>query len=78
MSFQSNTLNESVLNRLHYEIVTPISNMFPKLIQDGVLNRSTLIGRLNNLKMQKTIDDSRFYSFTELNLNDLVKKNIYF
>lgn len=73
MSFQYIPLNESGLNQLHHEIVLPISDMFPNPIQDGVLNRSTLIGRLNNLKIQKEIDDYRYYCFTELNLNNLVK-----
>lgn len=67
------SFNESVLNDLHHEIVLPINDMFLNPIQDGMLNRSTLIGRLNNLKIQKKIDNYRYYCFTELNLNNLVK-----
>lgn len=69
MSYQNILLDKSDLDRMNRNIVTPIGDMFAKPIQNGLLNRSTLIKGLDNM----IIHEENYYCFTELTLNDLVK-----
>jgi len=66
MSLPDISLNKPDLNRSH-----PIIVNFTKPIQDGVLNRSTLIKGLTNLIRHEDIEN--YFCFTELALNNMVK-----
>lgn len=74
MAINNNSLsNESDLNQLNFTIIKSISNMDAKSIEDGVLNRRTLIKGLTNMIINEEMKN--FFGFTELNLNNLVKYN---
>jgi len=68
--------NESDFDLLHRSVVIPIGDMFAKPIQNGVLNRSTLIKGLHNITMHKRVDN--YFCFTDLILNNLVKQIFIF
>lgn len=70
MSYQNILSVKSDLDRMNHIITTPIGDMFAKPIQNGLLNRSTLIKGLDNMR----IYEENYYCFTDLTLNDLVKK----
>lgn len=65
MSLPDISLNAPDLNRLH-----PIITL-TRPIQDGVLNRSTLIKGLTNMIRHGEIEN--YFCFTELALDNLVK-----
>ncbi|KAE9530475.1 hypothetical protein AGLY_010937, partial [Aphis glycines] len=69
MSLSDISLNKPDLNRSH-----PIIVNFTKPIQNGVLNRSTLIKGLTNLIRHEDIEN--YFCFTELALNNMDLKNI--
>lgn len=67
----NNSLNNSDLNQLNFTIIKSIGNNIAKPIEDGVLNRSTLIMGLTNMTINEEMQNA--IGFTELNLNNLVK-----
>jgi len=66
MSLPDISLNKPELNHLHPIII------FTRPIQDGVLNRSTLIKGLTNMIRHGEIEN--YFCFTELALNNMVGK----
>lgn len=75
MPLENISSDHSSLNESHSKIVVPLSNMFSKPIEDGVLTRSVLIKGLTNMIRHKEIEN--YFCFTELTLDNLVNKNYY-